>query len=253
LPGIFCLLWSAPQWAQAQPQAQAQPLALRQVVQYSLQNNGDLSSFREEKGIRDAGKTRAGLLPNPILELEGATGALTGSSAENSLSVGVSQEFLLSGKREQRLVLAERELEMYRLQLADRERVLGAEVKTAFYDVLLAEQHVALADRAIELNRQLHDVAKERLAAGDIPELELNLVKVELARSEGSRIAAADLLNQSRARLWTLMGLPTAETPAITGTLESSIAIDRLRSVAAGTVETAGSQGAGGGKSQGRG
>ena len=216
VPATVCLLWSAPL------RVLAEPLALWQVSEYSLQNNGELRSFREEKGIRDAGRTRAWLLPNPTFELEGETGALTGSSAENSLSIGVSQEFFLSDKREQRFALAERELELYRLQLADRERVLVLEVKSAFYEALLAEQRVALADRAIELNRQLHDVAKERLAAGDIPELELNLVKVELARSEGSRIALADLLNQSRAKLWTLMGVPDGASPAIAGELESA-------------------------------
>ena len=124
--------------------AETQQLTLPQVIEVSLQNNGDLKSFREEKGIRDAGKIRAGLLPNPTLELEAGTGALTGSSAENSLSIGVSQEFLLAGKREKRLTIAERELEMYRWQLADRERVLREEVKTAFYDAILAEQRIEL-------------------------------------------------------------------------------------------------------------
>jgi cobalt-zinc-cadmium efflux system outer membrane protein len=205
--------------------AETQKLALPQVVEFSLQNNGDLKSFREEKGIRDAGKTRAGLLPNPTLELEGGTGALTGSSAENSLSLGVSQEFFLSGKREKRLTLAERELEMYRWQVADRERVLREEVRTAFYDVLLAEQRIALSDRSIVLNRQLLDVTKERLAAGDIPELEMNLVKVELARSEGARIDVEKALNQNQARLWTLMGLPIGESPAMVGTFETEISI----------------------------
>ena len=217
MPAIVCLFPSAPH------RAEAQPLTARQAVEYSLQNNGELKAFREEKGLRDAGKTRAGLLPNPTLELEAETGALTGSSAENSLSVGVSQEFLLSGKRDKRLTLAERELELYRWQLADRERVLRAEVMTALLEVTLAEQRQGLADRAVELNRQLLDVTKERLAAGDIPELEMNLVQVELARSEGSRIETADLLYRSRARLWTLMGLPVGEAPAIPWTLEADI------------------------------
>ena len=69
VPAVVCLLSSAPK------RAEAEPLALQQVVRYSLQNNGDLKSFREEKGIRDAGKTRAGVLPNPTLELEGESGA----------------------------------------------------------------------------------------------------------------------------------------------------------------------------------
>lgn len=219
VPGIVCLLTFAPVWAETQK------LALPQVVEYSLKNNGDLKSFREEKGVRDAGKTRAGHLPNPTLELEGGTGALTGGSAENSLSLGVSQEFLLAGKREKRLILAERELEMYRWQLADRERVLREEVKTAFYDVILTQQRITLADQSIALNRQLLDVTKERLAAGDIPELEMNLVKVELARSEGARIDVEKTLNQNQAKLCALMGLSLDEHPAIVGAFETEISI----------------------------
>jgi cobalt-zinc-cadmium efflux system outer membrane protein len=202
-------------------------MALPHVVEFSLQNNGDLKSFREEKGIRDAGKVRAGLLPNPTLELEGGTGALTGSSAENNLSLGASQEFFLAGKREKRLAIAERDLDMYRWQLSDRERVLREEVKTAFFDVILVEQRIALADRSITLNRQLLDVTKERLAAGDIPELEMNLVKVELARGDGAKIDIEKTLNQNQSRLWTLMGLSLGEYPAIVGTLESATAVTK--------------------------
>jgi outer membrane protein, heavy metal efflux system len=221
VPGILCFLTSAPVFAETQK------LALPQVVEFSLQNNGDLKSFREEKGIRDAGITRAGLLPNPTLELEGGTGALTGSSAENSLSLGVSQEFLLAGKREKRLAITELELEMYRWQVADRERVLREEVKTGFYDVILAEQRITLADRSIALNRQLLDVTTERLVAGDIPELEMNLVKVELARGEGARIDVEKALNQNQAKLRTLMGLPLGEYPAIVGALEAEISMPK--------------------------
>jgi len=221
VPAIICIVMSQP------VRAETPQLALPQVVEYSLQNNGELRSFREEKGIREAGKVRAGLLPNPALDLEAGTGALTGSDAENSLSFGISQEFFLTGKRGKRLAIADRELEMYRWQLADRERVNREEVKTAFFDVILAQNRTDLADRAIDLNRQLLDVTRERLAAGDIPELEMNLVKVELARSEGSRIDVAKTLNQSKAKLWRLMGLPGGESPAIAGTLAAESAMTK--------------------------
>lgn len=231
-PGIVCILSSTPL------RAEEQMLPLPRVIEYSLRNNGDLNAFREEKGIRDAGKTRAGLLPNPALELEGGTGALTGSSAESNLSLGVSQEILLAGKRGKRLAVADRELEMYRWQLADRERLLREEVQTAFYDVILAGQRIDLADRSIALNRQLLDVTMERLAAGDIPELEMNLAKVELARSEGARIDLAKALNQNQAKLMTLMGLPPGEQFAISGKLESAMTltktVDDLKRLAQG-------------------
>ena len=221
VPGILCFLTSAPVFAETQM------LALPQVIEFSLHNNGDLKSFREEKGIRDAGMVRAELLPNPTLDFEAATGALTGSSAESSLSLGVSQEFFLAGKRGKRRAVAEQELEMYRWQLADRERLLREEVQTAFCAVLLTQQRAGLSDRSIALNQQLLDVSKERLAAGDIPELEMNLVKVELARSEGSRIDAEKALNQSQAKLRTLMGLSPGESPTIVGVLESDMVLTK--------------------------
>jgi len=203
--------------------AEEHRLSLPQVIEYSLQNNGDLKALREERGIRDAGKVRAGLLPNPTLDLEAGTGALTGSKNENSLALGLSQEFFLAGKRDKRLTIAERELDIYRWQVADRERQLREEVKTAFYDAVLAKERLALTDRSIALNRQLLDVTKERLAAGDIPELEMNLVKVELARSEGARIDVAKAMLQSQAKLWTLMGLTIGTPSAISERLDFAI------------------------------
>lgn len=218
LPGILCLLASVPSLAETQR------LDLHSATETALKNNGELKSFREEKGVRDAALLRAGTLPNPVFEVEGETGALTGSAAENRLSLGVTQEFLLAGKRERRLDVAGRELATYRWQLADRERVLRAETATAFYDLLLAQQRLGLADRSVELNRQLLSVAKDRLAAGDIPELEMNLVQVELTRSETSRLELGRAVLETKARLASVLGLSPGVEPEITGALDSGAA-----------------------------
>jgi outer membrane protein, heavy metal efflux system len=204
-----------------------QPLSLQEVIEYSLQHNGDLQSFREEKGVFDAGKVKARLLPNPTLDLEAGTGSLTGSSAESTLSVGISQEFLLAGKRGKRLAVAERELDLYRSRVADKERLIREEVQTLFCDLMLAEQRLALADRSIALNRKLLNISKERLAAGDIPELEISLVKVELARSEASRIDVAKALNQSQGKLATITGLSVGTQYAVSGTFQSTTTLSK--------------------------
>jgi cobalt-zinc-cadmium efflux system outer membrane protein len=219
--GMVCVLSSVPAWAAEQT------LSLPGVIEYSLQHNGDLQSFREEKGIFDAGKVKAGLFPNPTLDLEAGTGALTGSSAESTLSVGISQELLLAGKRSKRLAVAEREQDLYRYQLSDRERLIREEVATVFYDVILAEKRLALADRSIALNRKLLEVSKARLAAGDIPELEMNLVKVELARSEALRIDVAKALNQSQEKLAAITGLPVGERYRVSGTFQSTTTLSK--------------------------
>jgi len=213
--GVLCVFLSAPVRAEVQTQS------LPQVIEYSLRNNGDLKWFREEKGLRDAGKIKAGLLSNPTLELDGGTGGMTGNSSENSLSLGVSQEFLLAGKREKRLTVAERELEMYQWQIAERERLLRDEVKSAFYGLIATEKRLALSERFLSLSLKLLQVTKERLKAGEIPELEMNLSKVELARSAGKKLEIEKGLIQSRTKLFHLMGLPLDENPVLSGNLES--------------------------------
>ncbi len=195
---------------------------LRQAVEYALQNNGNLKAFKIEKGVREAARTKAGLFPNPVLEVDGTTGELTGSQFENTLWVGVSQEFPTAGKREKRRIAAEKELEGFSWQIDNSGRLLSEEVKTSYYDLLLAQQRVELAERSVKLNNQLLDVAEQRFEAGDIPELEVNLARVEVARSEGRRSDAERELYPAKARLLALMGLPPGETANFSGSLEGT-------------------------------
>ncbi|HEY5973491.1 MAG TPA: TolC family protein, partial [Geobacteraceae bacterium] len=61
----------------------------------------------------------------------------------------------------------------------------------------------------------------------DIPELEMNLVKVELARSEAFRIDAARAENQSQSKLCTFMGLPIGESPELAGNLDTDVTMTK--------------------------
>ncbi|WP_298433509.1 TolC family protein [Geobacter sp.] len=204
-------------------------------MEFALQNNGDLKALREERGVREAGKIRAGLYPNPVLDLDGTTGELSGSSSENRLSIGISQEFLTMGKRGKRQLVAEKELEGFDRQIDNSGRLLKEEVKTTFYDLLLAEKRVELAERSIALNNQLLEVTKQRLAAGDIPELEVNLARVEVARSEGRKIEAERELFPAKARLIALLGLSPGEAASFSGSLEGkpfTKSLEKLKGVA---------------------
>ncbi len=201
---------------------------LPQALEYALQNNGELKTIREEMGLREASKIKAGLYPNPVLEMDGTTGELTGSRFEHSLSIGVSQEFLTSGKRGKRLQVALKERESFARQLENASRLLRAEVKTTFYDLLLAKERTVLAESSLALNRQLLAVAQERFEAGDIPELEVNLARVEVARSEGRRVEVEREIYPAKTRLLALMGLAPEETAGFSGTLAGRRLADPL-------------------------
>jgi cobalt-zinc-cadmium efflux system outer membrane protein len=178
------------------------------AVSYALQHNGDLKALREERGVREAATIKATLYPNPVLEIDAATGKLSGSPSDNNLSIMVSQEFLTMGKRDKRLLVAEKETELFDRQLDNSRRLLAEQVRITFNDLLLAQGKLSLAERALELNRQLLAITRERLASGDIPEFESNLARVELARSEGRKLEAERELYPARAKLFSLMGWP---------------------------------------------
>jgi cobalt-zinc-cadmium efflux system outer membrane protein len=201
--------------------AEEKAVTLQEIMTIARENNGELKALRQELGIGEAGKVKAGLYPNPVLELEGATGALTGSSAENRLAIGASQEFLLGGKRGKKLAVAESELLRFGSRIKDAERLLLLEVKTGYYDLLLAESRLDLAHKSFELNDKLLQIAKERLAAGDVAELDVNLARVETIRSEGRKIDAERELAPARQRLLALMGTPSLETLKIAGSSEA--------------------------------
>jgi outer membrane protein, heavy metal efflux system len=200
--------------------AEEKYFTIQQAVEFAQQNNGDLKALREEKGIREAGKIRAGLFPNPVLDLDGTTGEITGSKFENTLSVGVSQEFLTAGKRGKRRKVADKDIESFDRQVDNSGRLLMEEVKTTFYDLLLAGKKVELAERSIALNSQLLDITKQRFDAGDVPELEMNLARVEVARSEERKAEAERELYPAKARLLALMGSPPDEEARFSGSLE---------------------------------
>jgi len=215
MPGALLLLLAAICVSGGNAVAGTRTFTQSQAVEYALANNGELKALRAEMEVARAAQERAVLFPNPTLELSGDTGALTGSSDESVVSIGLSQEFLTGGKRAKRLEAAERGVEAAHWQLADRERLLALEVKTACADLLLAQQRLDLAKQAEELNGRLLEMARERFAAGDIPELEVNLARVEVARSQGKRIVAERELVPVRARLATLLGLEPGEEAAV--------------------------------------
>jgi len=208
---------------------------LAEVLSYALENNGAIKVLRAERGLREAGKIRAGLLPTPSLEFEGAGDFLFANEGERRFSAAWSQEILTAGKRTRRLKVAGKELEEYGYRIADAERLLSEEVKIAFYDLLLAEHRLNLAGRLVEINEQLLRVARDRFEAGDIPELEVNLARVEVARSRGRKTEAEREIEPRRLNLFSSMGLPPGSEVAITGPLEKkggSTRIEDLKALA---------------------
>ena len=215
--GIASLLLTTPLWGAEKA------INLPDAISAALINYGELKALRGERGISEAAAVRAGLYPNPVLELGGASGALTGSSSESNITLGISQEFLTGGKREKRSRVAEKELAGFDNRINNTERLLRLEVKTVYFDLLLAHGRFGLAQKAEELNTRLLRIAGERLAVGEVAELDVNLAKVEAARAEGRKIDAATETAPIQQRLSLLMGSQPDETVNASGSLDAGV------------------------------
>ncbi|MHB8057470.1 MAG: TolC family protein [Desulfuromonadaceae bacterium] len=213
--GIVSLLLTTPTWGAEKA------INLPDAISAALINYGELKALRSERGMSEAAAVKAALYPNPVLELGGASGALAGSSSENNFFLGISQEFLTGGKREKRLQVAEKELFGFDNRISDAERLLRLEVTSVYYHLLLAHSRLGLAQRAEELNISLLRIAGERLAAGEVAELDVNLARVEAARAEGKKIDAATETAPVQQRLLLLMGSPPGDTVNVSGSLDA--------------------------------
>src|SRR2546423_10950744 len=96
------------------------------AVAYALAHNGELQAARKEIDAAQALVKQAGLRPNPRLDVNGSRQI---NGKDNSVMVQGALPLELGGRRSARIAVAERELEMRKLLVADRERVLAAEVR----------------------------------------------------------------------------------------------------------------------------
>jgi cobalt-zinc-cadmium efflux system outer membrane protein len=187
--------------------AESAPRSINEIAALALKYSAELSALEKEAAAKQSLAVQAGTISNPTLELQGVTGSLTGSPEERSVSVGINQELPLYGKLHLRREAVQREAESLQRQRDNTARLLRDEISTLGLDYLLASKRQELATDLVKLNRELVAVAEERFKAGDIPELELNLAKVELTRAESRLLEAGREQLPLRIKIASLTGL----------------------------------------------
>jgi cobalt-zinc-cadmium efflux system outer membrane protein len=164
--------------------AEPAPRTINEIVALALKHSAELAALEKDTTAKQSLAVQAGTLSNPSLELQGSTGSLTGSPEEHTASIGINQELPLYGKLRLRREAFQREAQALQRQRDNSARLLKDEVATLALDYALTAKRQELAANLVQLNRDLVAIAGERFTAGDIPELDLNLAKVELARAE---------------------------------------------------------------------
>jgi cobalt-zinc-cadmium efflux system outer membrane protein len=115
-------------------------------------------------------------------------------------------------RRHARIVTADRVIDVTSLSAEDRERLLAAAVREQAGRVLAAARTVGVTDELLDLNRRSRDLLQARVKEGAAPELDLNLVDVEVRRLQADRATQVADAEASLIELKALVGLrPDAE------------------------------------------
>lgn len=194
---------------------------LNTLVSDALAHNAELLAARQRLAEAQGLLLQSGLRPNPAIDVSVSNGSLLASPGEREVSLGYAHTFELGGKRDKRIETGRIGLELARAEVADRERLLKAEVKERFADAMAAARNLESAERLMELNEQSYQIAQARTKEGEGTALEEGLLRVEVSRIRSDRLLFANQVERAVLELKTLSGRPLAGDLRLDGGLAS--------------------------------
>ncbi|MCB4811942.1 TolC family protein [Methylovorus menthalis] len=177
-----------------------QHLSLSQAERLLQANNREVLFARRALEGSQADKLSAGQKPNPVLSLSSTNFKLHGSNGNGGLQdktldsiVRVDQLIERGGKRELRTAVAEDAIKASRFDLQDSMRQQTLNLRSSYYDLLLAQQAELLQQENQAIFDKVLQSAELRLKAGDISATDVARIRVDALRAKNDvRQAQAD-------------------------------------------------------------
>lgn len=202
------------QFLTAQP-ASSPPavVTLDQATREALDKNLDLLAERYRISVADARIITARLRPNPVATVSGDHLDLLGTDFDARNNAGPTEysfrtDFVLErgSKRERRIAFAEADKSAAELGVLNSVRTLIFDVDSAFVDIQLAEEAVALAQENLKALNGIVEINNARVRAGDLAQVELVRSRVAALQFQTAVQQGQLRLRQAKNRLQLLMG-----------------------------------------------
>jgi len=196
-------------------------LTVDQAVAIALRDNYDVLSAREQlnrqmgqiQEVKSQVYPQLGLLSSyqrsydeSILDSSYASGYVHPEVIDNYAVRTTLRQLVFSwGKVSAAVDIAEFSLEQLREDLAGTERSVKFSVHSAFYELLLSERLVEVAEERLAQRERVLDVAQKRFAAGVVNEFEVIRARADVANARTPVIQARNRVLQDKARLNNLL------------------------------------------------
>jgi cobalt-zinc-cadmium efflux system outer membrane protein len=197
----------------------ANGLSLEQAIARAIEQEPSLRAARSQIDVAAGMRQQASLRPNPSVSFERREEP---GGTDNQTMVGVEWPLDLF-RRDGRIAVAEREVDSVRLAAADRERLLAAEVRMRYGDVLAALRDLALLDELVAAAQRQHQLLRSRVGEGAAPPLERDLLDVELRRLQAERILQAGRTDAAVFELKRVLGMRAEAALTVRDMLEDLV------------------------------
>lgn len=194
-------------------------LSLEQAVARALEQEPSLRAARSGIDVARGTRLQASLRPNPTVSFERREEP---AGTDNQTMVAVEWPLDLF-RRSGRVAVADREVGVTELAVADQERLLAAEVRMRYGDVVGALRDLAILDELVATTRRQHQLLRSRVEEGATPPLERDLLDVELRRLESDRLLQAGRTEAALFELKRLLGMTAEASLALRDTLEDVV------------------------------
>lgn len=180
----------------------SQPLTLSIALDFAMRANPDIAVVAREREALDGARTQAATRPNPSI----ATTLQDTRSDTRQLYLQVNQEIELGNKREARIAAADAFYNKATAELDSKKADIHANVVTAFYEVLAAQERLKLSQSSLEIANLALDAAAKRVKAGKSAPVEETKSKIAESSAKIEVSQATRQLNSARQRLSALWG-----------------------------------------------
>jgi cobalt-zinc-cadmium efflux system outer membrane protein len=170
-------------------------------------------------------RTAAGAYPNPTLHGDGGKGYLRDAGpltneiprSANEYMAGFTQPFEWPAKRAARQRAAEAGLAGASVGLVETRLNLTADVKVAFYDLLLAQRDLDLAKNNLAIVEDVRRIVGVRVRLGEAPQFDLIKAEVEVLKANQAVTRAENTVRVTRVILDTLTAGALGPAYAVSG------------------------------------
>jgi outer membrane protein, heavy metal efflux system len=212
--------------------AQGRALTVDELVRLALERNRDLLAARERLTEAQGLLRRAGVRPNPTVDIDYSSGEPLGSPGTTELALRYTHPIELGGKRGKRQVVGQGGVEAAEAEYAARERQLVFDVTSRAADVRAAQAKALALAEVLGAGREALRLTHARVSEGDVGRLEAQLLAVEVARVEAQHATFRGRASALLADLRRVMGVDAADVPVVTAEtapgIDSAFALDEL-------------------------